>query len=103
MDGLLGTISQVAVHMSEISTASREQSAGIEQVNQAVTLMDEGTQQNAAMVEQASAAADKLRQQAQHLAALVNTFTLVATVSGIVVSGRGAAPVRNLPNAKAHA
>ena len=43
--------------MAEITAASQEQSSGIEQVNQAITQMDEVTQQNAALVEQAAAAA----------------------------------------------
>lgn len=64
--------------MSEISAASSEQSAGIEQVNQAITTMDENTQQNAALVEEAAAAAESLEDQANNLTQTVGIFKLVA-------------------------
>ncbi|MGX5732468.1 methyl-accepting chemotaxis protein, partial [Pseudoxanthomonas beigongshangi] len=51
-------------------------SAGIEQVNQTITQMDETTQQNAAVVEEASAAARSMEQQAQSLAEAVSVFEL---------------------------
>ncbi len=57
------SISRVTQMMAEISASSLEQSVGIEQVNQAVTQMDEMTQQNAALVEQAAAAATSLHEQ----------------------------------------
>jgi len=57
-----------------ITAASTEQSAGIEQVNLAITQMDEVTQQNAALVEEAAAAAESLEEQAQNLAGTVATF-----------------------------
>ncbi|MFX8164570.1 methyl-accepting chemotaxis protein, partial [Acinetobacter baumannii] len=60
----------------EIAAASNEQSSGIEQVNKAVTLMDEATQQNAALVEQAAAAAESLEEQAQVLNAAIAAFRL---------------------------
>jgi methyl-accepting chemotaxis protein len=62
--------------MSEISAASDEQSNGIEQVNRAVSQMDEVTQQNAALVEQASAAAQSMAQQAVELLDAVSVFKL---------------------------
>ncbi len=61
-----------------ISHASREQSAGIEQVNRAVGEMDQVTQQNAALVEQAAAAAHSLRNQAEALRDAVTRFALPA-------------------------
>jgi methyl-accepting chemotaxis protein len=64
--------------MAEISAASREQSAGIEQVNQTVVQMDETTQQNAALVEEASAAARAMEEQAEQLAVAVSRFRLQA-------------------------
>jgi methyl-accepting chemotaxis protein len=60
--------------MGEIASASVEQTTGIEQVNVAVTQMDEVTQQNAALVEQASAAAQAMADQAQTLRAAVSIF-----------------------------
>ena len=62
--------------MGEIMAASQEQSAGIEQVNQAVMQMDQVTQQNAALVEEAAAAADSLKDQAESLAQVVSVFKL---------------------------
>lgn len=76
MEEVVSAIKQVADIMSAITLASQEQSSGIAQVNQAITQMDEMTQQNAAMVEQAAAAAESLQQQATTLAAAVSVFKL---------------------------
>lgn len=57
MEGVVSSVQRVTSIIGEISAASGEQSNGIQQVNEAVTLMDEVTQQNAALVEQAAAAA----------------------------------------------
>ncbi|MFC6351509.1 hypothetical protein ACFP68_14965, partial [Stenotrophomonas acidaminiphila] len=54
-------------------------SAGIEQVNQTVTQMDETTQQNAALVEEATAAARAMEEQAQQLSDAVSAFRLQAS------------------------
>ncbi|MFC0269734.1 methyl-accepting chemotaxis protein [Kushneria aurantia] len=62
--------------MSEIAAASKEQSNGIEQVNQAVTQMDQVTQQNAALVEEAAAAASSLEDQASRLYQSVSRFSI---------------------------
>ncbi len=62
--------------ISEISAASTEQTTGIDQVNQAVTSMDETTQQNAALVEEAAAAAESLVDQANQLADAISQFKL---------------------------
>jgi aerotaxis receptor len=66
MDEIVQAVKRVTDIMGEISSASAEQSAGIEQVNEAVTQMDDVTQQNAALVEQA-AAAGSLEEQAERL------------------------------------
>jgi methyl-accepting chemotaxis protein len=58
-----------------------EQSSGIDQVNQAITNMDEATQQNSALVEEAAAAAESLVEQAEQLAEVVGTFKLDKTDS----------------------
>jgi methyl-accepting chemotaxis protein len=67
--------------MGEISAASQEQSAGIEQVHHTVTQMDEATQQNAALVEEAAAAAASLEDQAARLAQVVSVFRLDEAVA----------------------
>jgi len=60
--------------MGEIASASQEQTSGIEQINQAITQMDQVTQQNAALVEEAAAAASALQDQAGSLVHAVGTF-----------------------------
>jgi methyl-accepting chemotaxis protein len=62
--------------MGEITSATLEQSSGIEQVNQAIGQMDQVTQQNAALVEEAAAAAASLHDQADALTAVVAVFKL---------------------------
>ena len=75
----MGAVVQQVVHVneliSEISVASREQTLGIAQVGQAVAILDQMTQQNAAMVEQSSAAADSMSEQAQRLLNAVSVFS----------------------------
>jgi methyl-accepting chemotaxis protein len=62
--------------MSEVAVASKEQSDGIEQVNRAVSQIDQITQQNAALVEEATAAAKSLEEQADGLAQTISVFKL---------------------------
>ncbi|WP_051534512.1 methyl-accepting chemotaxis protein [Deefgea rivuli] len=78
MNEIETSIQRVTHIMAEIAAASKEQSAGIGQVNQAVSNMDEVTQQNAALVEEAAAAAESLREQASQLSELVGVFKLNA-------------------------
>lgn len=78
MEKIVASVKQVADIMGEIARASHEQSDGIEQVNQAITQMDEVTQQNAALVEQASAATASMEQQAAALMQQLQTFKLDA-------------------------
>ncbi|MGO4327936.1 methyl-accepting chemotaxis protein [Cupriavidus sp. 2TAF22] len=76
MTDLRQAVRRVSDIISEIAAASREQSTGIEQVNQAVGQMDEVTQQNAALVEEAAAAAQSLEEQSHRLRDTVATFRL---------------------------
>ncbi len=76
MDEILTSIQIVSVIMGNITTASAEQSTGIEQVNKAIAQMDGVTQQNAALVEQAAAASESVEEQAQNLAKIVESFKL---------------------------
>ena len=76
MQEVLSAVRRVSDLMGEISTAAIEQSSGIEQVNQTVTQLDEGTQQNAALVEEASAAARSMEEQAAQLQRAVARFRL---------------------------
>ncbi|PHV36356.1 methyl-accepting chemotaxis protein [Janthinobacterium sp. BJB304] len=74
MSEVVASVARVSNIIAEITVASQEQSAGIEQINQAVTQMDSVTQQNAALVEEAAAAAESLREQAGHLVETVSIF-----------------------------
>ncbi len=76
MTEVVQSIKRVTDIMGEISSASSEQSVGVAQVGEAVTQMDQVTQQNAALVEESAAAADSLRQQAQQLVTAVAVFRL---------------------------
>ncbi len=76
MSDVVTSIQSVARIMGDITSASKEQSAGIEQINSAIGHMDETTQQNAALVEQAAAAAKSLQDQARNLEELVLRFKL---------------------------
>ncbi|MEO0365595.1 MAG: methyl-accepting chemotaxis protein [Pseudomonadota bacterium] len=60
--------------VGEIAAASAEQSTGIQQVNNAITQMDELTQQNAALVEEAAVASESLSEQAQSMTELMSQF-----------------------------
>ena len=78
MAEVVGSVGKVREIIGEIATASQEQTSGIEQILQALTLLDEGTQQNAALVEEAAASSENLRHQASDLAQIINRFTLAA-------------------------
>jgi len=84
MGEIVASVQRVTDIMAEISAASQEQSAGIEQVNQTVVQMDETTQQNAALVEEATAAARAMEDQASQLADAVAIFRLDNQVSAAV-------------------
>lgn len=81
MSEIVHGITRVTDIMSEIASASVEQTKGIEQVNAAITQMDDVTQQNAALVEEAAAAASSLEDQAASLSQLVSTFKLDGSTS----------------------
>ncbi|MFA1263091.1 methyl-accepting chemotaxis protein [Xanthomonas campestris pv. olitorii] len=76
MREIVGSVKHVTDIMSEITSASAEQSSGIEQVNRTVAQLDEVTQRNAALVEEATAAARSLEEQAVELADAVSIFRL---------------------------
>ena len=76
MTDVVSAIARVTNIMGEISAASREQSQGVAQVGEAVTHLDEVTQQNASLVEEMAAAAGSLQTQAQDLVGVVSVFKL---------------------------
>ncbi|PXX43193.1 methyl-accepting chemotaxis protein [Undibacterium pigrum] len=82
MDQIVTSVKQVAEIMSEIAAAGGEQSRGIEQVNVAITQMDQVTQHNAALVEEAAAAAQSLLEQADNLNQVVGVFKVNGMTDG---------------------
>jgi methyl-accepting chemotaxis protein len=95
MEDIVASVARVTDIMSEISAASHEQEAGIEQINQAIGEMDSVTQQNAALVEEAAAAATSLREQAGQLAQAVAIFKLdKEPVLARPVPAKAAAPAK---------
>ncbi|GAB3372372.1 methyl-accepting chemotaxis protein [Massilia agri] len=74
MQEIVQSVRRVADIMGEITAASSEQSAGIEQIHQAISQMDQVTQQNAALVEEAASAAQSLEESAASLARRVSVF-----------------------------
>jgi methyl-accepting chemotaxis protein-1 (serine sensor receptor) len=95
MAEIVQSVGRVTDIMAEITAASQEQTAGIEQINSAVTQMDQVTQQNAALVEEASAAAQSLQDEANALAQAVGTFKLDLQAAPAVAAPR--APVAARP------
>src|SRR5476649_518897 len=90
MQEIVASVRRVTDIMAEISSASSEQTHGIEQINEAIAQMDHVTQQNAALVEQAAAAAEAMQEQAAKLALAVCIFKLDE-------SGKGPAPRLSAP------
>ena len=76
LEQIVVAVKKVSDIVAEIASASREQSAGIEQVNRAVMQMDEMTQQNAAVVEQATAASQSMAEQASSLNRMLEKYQL---------------------------
>jgi methyl-accepting chemotaxis protein len=87
-------VKKVTDVMAEIASSSREQASGIEQVNKAITMMDDVTQQNAALVEEASAAAQALTEQASNLTQLISRYRV-----GEAAADEAQAPARPAPAA----
>ncbi|HEX8785498.1 MAG TPA: methyl-accepting chemotaxis protein, partial [Telluria sp.] len=74
MHEIVASVGRVNAMIGEISSAAREQGAGIEQINQAIVEMDQVTQQNASLVEEAAAASEAMQEQAARLAEVVSVF-----------------------------
>ncbi|MFL9877077.1 methyl-accepting chemotaxis protein [Herbaspirillum rhizosphaerae] len=74
MENVVTSVRQVVDVIAGITEASREQSQGIDEINHAITQMDQVTQQNAALVEEAAAAAQSLQEQARKLSGVVDVF-----------------------------
>jgi methyl-accepting chemotaxis protein len=88
MTEVVDTVRSVTDIVNDISAAGVEQSTGIEEINRAITQMDEVTQQNAALVEEAAAASQSLQEQAAILAGVVSTFRLAQGQAGAAPQAR---------------
>ena len=86
MGDIVAQVKRVTDLIGEITTATLEQSSGIGQVNQAVTHLDQMTQQNAALVEQSAAAAQSLKDQADRLAEAVAMFKVSQAEAKVVIA-----------------
>ncbi len=93
MHEIVNAVTRVTDIMGEISSASDEQSRGIDQVALAVTEMDKVTQQNAALVEESAAAAAALEEQAGKLSEAVSAFRLASSTRALVSPKTASAPV----------
>ncbi|WP_296444582.1 methyl-accepting chemotaxis protein [Rhodoferax sp. UBA5149] len=94
MTEVVSSIRRVTDIMGEISAASNEQAQGVAQVGEAITQMDQATQQNAALVEESAAAADSLKTQAQQLVQAVAVFKLA--------QGQGSFAAHSMPVQRQH-
>ena len=98
-DALAGIVTQVNelnVIVAEISASAQEQTAGLDQVNTAISQMDQVTQQNAALVSQSSQASKALAEEAGEMSRLVDRFNVGRTVDSL--ADRRASNVARLPD-----
>ncbi len=82
MTEVVDAIRRVTALMGEISASSEEQSRGVQQIAEAVTVIDQGTQQNAALVEEMAAAASSLENQAAALVQAMAVFRMAGESLG---------------------
>ena len=104
MDEVVAAVQRVSSIMTEISAATQQQRAGIEQVNEAVARMDQVSQQNAALVEEEAAAAQSLNELAHQLTSAVAAFDGGAADAGgpaRAADPAGAEPARRLAQSPA--
>jgi len=90
-------VKKVATVLSEIAAAGKEQATGIQQVNKAVSSMDEVTQQNAALVEEAAAASQSIVDKAEQLSKLVAHYRVSSPTGGALPLRARVASVAPMP------
>jgi len=98
LDTIVKQVDEINLRIRTIIESAREQSVGLQDINRAVTMIDQGTQQNAAMVEQSTAASHALAGEATALTALLSTFRLGETAS-LAATGTHGAPVASRADA----
>ncbi len=102
LDRIIERVMQINEAVQHIAVASEEQATGLVEVNTAVDMMDQTTQQNAAMVEEATAATKSLAQQSDDLNGIISTFLIksqqvLAKAKGTVAAPRAAVQVKTAP------
>jgi methyl-accepting chemotaxis protein len=102
LERIVGKVSEINSVVAEIAAGAEEQSTALQQVNTAVNLMDQATQQNAAMAEEATAAAKAMLRETEKLAETVGVFHIGRTVGG-VASPSASTLKRELKKAAPHA
>ncbi len=100
LEQIVAAVKKVSDIIAEIAAASQEQSTGIDQVNKAITQMDEVTQQNAALVEEAAAASEAMDEQSKSLVELMDFFTVdenrnSSTVGAMTANKTAVSPKNN--------
>ncbi len=96
------SIKSVADLVSDIAGASLEQSSGVDEVNRALTQMDEVTQQNSALVEENAATAKTLEHQAKTMDDRVSFFRIDDTAGTPEAAAPAAAPAARRPAPRTH-
>ncbi|MCG6382293.1 aerotaxis transducer Aer2 [Vibrio fluvialis] len=81
LNEIVEAVSKVSHLIGQIASSSIEQSTGIDEINRAVTAMDEMTQQNASLVEEISAASQSLKDEGKELLNLMNYFTTDSNIT----------------------
>ncbi|HEY9027596.1 MAG TPA: methyl-accepting chemotaxis protein, partial [Burkholderiaceae bacterium] len=104
MDEIVASVQRVTDIIGEISAAALEQSQGIGQVNEAVTRLDQMTQQNAALVEESAAAAESLKEQAHRMTTVVAGYRVDSAMDiGFAPAAHQAAATKAIAKAAAPA
>ncbi|MDR6668182.1 methyl-accepting chemotaxis protein [Rhizobium sp. 1399] len=101
LERIVAQVGNIDVNVTAIVESSREQSTGLVEINKAVNIMDQGTQQNAAMVEETTAASARLSSETENLRNLVSQFRFGQHSSVNVIDNRndaspGAKPSRGM-------
>ncbi|SEK40808.1 methyl-accepting chemotaxis protein [Pacificibacter marinus] len=79
LKGIVSSVSEIAINVTEIADSSREQSSGLAEINAAVNQLDQVTQQNAAMFEETTAASHALTREAENLNVTTSRFSISKT------------------------
>jgi methyl-accepting chemotaxis protein len=101
LERIVAQVGNIDINVTAIVESSREQSTGLVEINKAVNIMDQGTQQNAAMVEETTAASARLSSETENLRNLVSQFRFGQHSSVNVIDNRndaspGAKPSRGM-------